>query len=227
MAKIDSNFQTAQSVCTGFNNIIVPKKFKDPRTGKESGEPKYDTELLFDVDSEDLKTLKAMAVAVAKEKFPGIDVVAEYKAGQFRMPWTLGDTIIENKKKKLAALGKSYDGGADYKKGKSVVTAKTSAQFPPSIAALVGNAIIAIDTPALKELHKGKFFNGTEAYAVIRLNAYEPTKDDDNPGVNCFLQQFVSLNRGKQIGGRSAAQTFAGYVGKVTSENPIDDDITF
>src|SRR5689334_13051089 len=90
-----------------YVNVTKARAYKE--NGKEKGEPKFDSSFFWAPDHADFATLKARAVAVAKAKWPGRDIPADYKSGELRMPWMTGDRFLERRIKKLSKVGKEYD----------------------------------------------------------------------------------------------------------------------
>lgn len=221
---------TTSPVVMAFQgSLIEAKKFK--RNGKESGEPKHSASFIFDPSSPDLARLKAAALSVASAKWPGRDIGADYRAGKFGLPFSNGNAAIENTKKSLTDKGKEYDGRADFMKDKIVLKASTGADYPPRLAVLEGNTISPVlQGPALAA-NKGKFYFGAEVLFEVIMSAYDAVGSNGTDGVTARLRQVLTTNKGKRLsGGGDPAETFAGYAGKLSAEDPtkgLDDEIAF
>ena len=208
-------------VVMSFPTLFEPKKFKS--NGKESGEAKYSASFVFDADNPDFNIVKSTALAVAKAKWPGRDIAGDFKAGKFNLPFTPGNTMIAERKAKLAASGKEYDGKADFMAGKLVL--KTSSKFAPRLACIENGKITPDLEGAALALNKGKFYFGTKCLIQVNLVPYETPQ---GAGVTCYLNIVNTLNEGVRLsGGQTAAEAFSQYAGKATTENPMDDEIPF
>jgi hypothetical protein len=222
-------FNFTQPIRAVWINVIKPRAYME--NGKEKGEPKYDSNFIWLPDHPDFATLKARAVAVAKAKWPGRDIAADYKAGEIKMPWSAGEKLIDRKTKKLAKVGKTYDGKQDFLKGNFIL--KASSKYQPRLSIIANGKVLDLNEDTAKA-HGSKFYSGVECLAQINLVAYDGKKEDDKDGVTAYLNMLLSLNKGEKIGGSapSAAEVFSGYVGTVTDLDPtagaaLDDEIPF
>ncbi len=206
-------YNLTKPVILAHPNLAIARGF-GPK-GKEKGEPKFGASFLFAPDSEDLKALKAVAAKVAKAKWPS----RELKSLSF--PFQSGDKLAERRKEKS---GKD-DG--DFQRGKVVLKAKS--KYEPRLAGIEGGKLVDYEGPA-RATSVSKFFFGAEVLAQFNFVAFEGT---DNDGVTCYLNMVVATGKGTKIaGGPSAAETFRGYVGSSTTEDPtagesLDDEILF
>lgn len=204
-----------------FCTVTEAKKFK--RKGKETGEAKFSATFIFKPDSKDLAAAKAKAVEVFKAKFPG----KELKGAKF--PFANGDTEAAKRLAKLAAENKE---GPKYDFLAGHICMKAASKYPVQLAIIEGGKIIDLSPEAVAS-HKSKFYAGVQCLAEVTFVAYEGVDAGDPDGVTAYLNTFVSLNKGdKLLGGRSAAETFKGYAGTKTDEDPtggagLDDEIPF
>lgn len=197
-------FATTEAALLVHPNLFEARAFK--KNGKDVGEKKYDAAFLLKPDSVDLKAIKSKAAAVARAKWPGVDLAT------LAWPWSSGE------KKADAAKAKGKNG--EYNRGHVVLTARS--KFQPRLGGLEDGRIVDYETDAAKALAKPKFYFGTEALFEINLVAYE---NPEKNGVNAYLNQVVTLNRGERLaGGPSASETFKGYVGSTTDEDPTAGD---
>jgi hypothetical protein len=209
------NLTAPATLC--FPSLFEAKKFKG-KNGKESGEPKYQSTFAFNTDHPDLGALKSLAIQVAKAKWPGRDIAADFKAKTFKMPWSSGDALIEKRKKALADKGTPYDGKADFAAGKVMI--KSASKFAPKLAIIEGGRIIDLEGPALVA-NKGKFYFGVEALGQLNFVAYDAVGDNGTDGVTAYCNLVLSINRGKRLsGGATASEVFKDYAGKLSAEDP-------
>lgn len=217
-------FQMTEPALLANPSFDEPRRYKDPRTKKESGDPKYSSRVVLDPKGSDFPALKALAASAAKAKFPGVP----FKDLAF--PFRNGDEMIAKKKADLAKENKTYNGNLDYLAGKVVMTCRS--KFPPAMAAIVNGRMT--DIPAEnKVLINQNFFTGAEVLGVLNVSAYDEV-GTNKAGVTVYLNEVFATGKGKRIGGtRSAASTFAGYAGKPSGEDPTagseagDDEIPF
>lgn len=229
MAELNGIFDLTVPVVLAHPHLFEAVKFK--RNGKEQGEPKYGASFVFDADNPDLKDLKARAVALAKAKWPGRDIAADFKAKQFKFPWASGDGIVLKRVAKLQAAGKQDDHKGDFQLGKVVL--KSSSKYAPRMAVIANGKIVDLDS-ANTSGFKGQFYFGVKVLAQLNLVAYDGVGETGLDGVTAYINLVLSTNKGERLsGGASAAEVFKGYVGTVSAEDPtaggenLDDEIPF
>lgn len=223
-------YSTTAKVVMAFPSVVEARAFK--RAGKEKGEAKFGGTFVFDADSEDLKAQKALVTKLAREKWPGRDLGADLKSGEFKWPFQSGDKQIEKRKTKLKNAGKEYTGDADFMAGKVIL--KASSKYQPGFAIIQNGKVVDLEGATITA-NKGKFYFGVEVLAQFNFVPYDAVGDDGKDGVTAYLQKVLSLNTGKKLssGGQSAAEVFKGYVGHSTTEDPtagnagMDDEIPF
>lgn len=202
-----------QPVVSTFPNLDKPRAVE--RNGKPTGEPKYSLNAEFDPASQDFAAFKAACIAAARAKWPGRDIAADYKAGNFKMPWTNGDKLADKAKLK----GKDRE----FSRGKIVVTSRS--KFQPILSVVQNGKITDIDGEAGAQLIRKVFYNGTEVLAEFNLQAYDAVDDTGKDGVTAYLNRVLSLNRGARLsGGQSSAEVFKSYIGAATDEDPTAGD---
>jgi hypothetical protein len=196
-----------------FPNLIVPKPVK--LNGKETGDPKYSLNIEMAPDHPDLPIMKAKAVAVARAKWPGIDLAS------IDFPFTDGNKLAD----KAKAKGKDRE----FSRGKAVLTSRS--QFPAKLTAVVNGQPVDYSEDALVNA-RPYFYNGVDVLARVKFQAYDAV-GNGRPGVTAYLDTVVSLNRGKKLsGGQTGSETFKGYIGLMSKEDPtagqaLDDEIPF
>lgn len=202
-----------------FHNVITPKAQK--KNGKEVGDPKYDVTLGFTPTSSDFAAIKALAVKVALEKWPGRKIGEQAKTGDFAFPFSSGDKDADKAKIK----------GKDMEFARGLVLLKARSAYQPNLSVLEGGKVKELFDEAIKA-NAGKFYRGVNAGVTIELRAYEGGTGPD--GVSARLYKVISLNKGDRLGGQrsSSAEAFKGYAGHVTDEDPtagmdLDDEIAF
>lgn len=195
-----------------FPNLDEPRAVK--RNGKETGKKKYSVNLELDPDSDTLKAFKAMAVSVARARWPGVDLAT------LKFPFTGGD--------KLADKAKERGKDREFSRGKVVFTART--EFQPNLSTLKGGKIVDLDGEDKGQIKK-LFYNGTKVLAEFQFKAYDAVQEDGKPGVNAYVNKVLSLNQGTRLtGGASSEEAFKAYIGSVSDYDPtdgLDDEIPF
>jgi Protein of unknown function (DUF2815) len=177
------------------------------KKGKETGEPKYSGNFVFDSDHPDLKELKVKAAAVARARWPGRD----FK--ELKFPFVDGTKVADKRQ------AKSNKNDADYARGKVVIAARS--KYEPRLAAILNGKIVDLEGDArIKE--KGKFFFGAECFASFNFVPYDGIGENPD-GVTAYLDMVLVTGKGERIaGGASAAERFKGYAGAYTAEDPTD-----
>ena len=203
-----------------FPNLTEAKKFKG-KNGKESGEPKFGASFMFTPDHPDFKRIKDRALALAKAKWPSRDIVAEYKAGTFKMPWNDGTKLADKRiaEKKKANPAWQDDGKGDFQRGNFII--KSASKFAPRLAYIEGGKISPDLEGAAVNLHKGKFYFGAKVLAQINLVPYDKAGETGVDGVTAYTNLVLTTNTGTRLsGGASAAETFKDYAGKLSDQDP-------
>ena len=202
--------------------LFEAKKFKNK--GKESGEPKYGASFVFPPEHPDFKVLKDRAILLAKEKWPGRDIGADYKAKQFLMPWKQGDTQVAKRLAKLSAEGKPDDGKSDFLKGQIII--KSASKFAPRYAVITGKTISDdLEGPGLAA-NKGKFYFGALVLVQFNLSAYDKVGENGTDGVTAYINLVASTGTGKRLsGGTPAKEAFSGYAGSSSTEDPTGGEL--
>lgn len=209
-------FSLTIPVVMAHPNLFEAKAF-GPK-GKESGTPKFSANLLLDPESEDLKGMKAVAAKVARAKWP------TRPFAELSFPFTSGDKLADK------ATAKKKDG--EFNRGKVVIAGRS--KFEPRLAAIVNGKVVDFEGEA-RIANKSKFFFGAEVLAQLNFVAYDGVGNNPD-GVTAYLNMVLATGKGTKIaGGASAAETFKGYVGSTTTEDPTggagtgapDDEIKF
>lgn len=232
----DFNFNTAHTV--SYANIMEPKAFV--KKGQKKGDPKYSALFIIDPENADLKRLQAAVLAELKTKHPGKTLRArrlsqeEMNAGTFvevSVPWRSGDKEAE----RLKAKNNGDDSKGAIYRGKVLV--KASSKYQPALSAIEGGKVIDFETDEAKAKAAKFFYSGAVLVPSFRFNPFDG--DEDKPGgMSLYLNAVLFAKHGTRIGGRSAnaAETFKGYVGTISQEDPtgggfnrddLDDEIPF
>jgi hypothetical protein len=235
MAK-DSNARIGQftfnvPVPMVYPHLLEPKAY-DAQDGRgPQGEPKYQGTFVFPADSEELKAAKAVAGAVAKAAFPGkplADIV---------FPFKLGDR--ENAKRtKREKAAHAWQAGK--------VLLPTTSKDQPRLSCLANGRIADLDNAAAIAANSKQFYSGVQVLSQVNFTAWgdpnwekgDPEKGIERdpevkrPRVVAYVNQVLSTGKGERIGGAvSAAETFSGYAGKHSAEDPTqgmaDDEIPY
>lgn len=216
-SKTDGLFSLTAPVVMTFPNLFTARAF-GPK-GKERGEPKYSANFIFKPDHVDLKALKELAVKIARAKWPGVELAT------LKFPFTDGTKLADKRKEK-----KGKDDATFYR-GNVIVAARS--KFPPALAGIEnGRLVDYID--AARTAAAPKFFSGAEVLAQFNFVAYDGVDEGARNGVTAYLNSVLATGKGTRLAGeRSAAETFKGYVGHASTEDPtagntdLDDEIPF
>ena len=220
MSEVDGRFALTVPVLMSFPTLFEPKRFK--RNGKESGEPKYSANLNFEKDNPDLAAIRPIVGQIAKAKWPGRDFKTEIAGGLFKLPFTKGDKLADDRK----AKNPDKDDG-EFQRDKVVIIARS--KYQPSLSVVDGGRIIDLEEEALIAKYRDKFFFGALVLAEFNFVAYEGGNGPD--GVTGYLNKILATGKGTKLSsGSSGADVFRGYVGSVSAEDPtdeLDDEIPF
>lgn len=198
----------AQPVPAVFLNLAEPRRVSN----SQHEEPTYSARFELEPDSEDLKRIRAKIVAAAREKWPGMDVAAAIKSGELQVTLTAGDVLAD----KAKAKGKDQE----WARGKMCLTARSKMQ--PSIGYLDDGKIVELkDSAAIKAASK-HIYSGALALGIFSFKAYDAVGQSGLPGVKCYFEQYLSTGKGEKKGGgrKSLEESFSGYVGRLTDEDP-------
>lgn len=209
-----------------FPHLFTPKAFG--AKGKESGTPKYSANFIFDPANNpnhkiDVDAIKALCVQAARAKWPGRDM----KNSGLKFPWRTGEKIVEKQKRKK---GDNYKGDQDHLLGKLLIAGRS--KYEPKLAVLLNGKVADLDGNT-REAHKAKFYSGCEVLVEFNFVAYDGVGDANPDGVTAYLNTVLSLNKGARLAssGGSAAETFRGYIGTQSAEDPtggedLGDDLS-
>jgi hypothetical protein len=220
---VDSIYNLQEPAILAHPALDEPRRFGVK--GKETGEPKYQGNLMLEPKSKDADALKALAIQVAKAAYPGRDIGAEFRAGKFALPFQSGTKLADARKAKLEAAGKSTDG--EWQRDKLIIPARS--KFQPRLGGFEKGHVVDYEGPAIA-LNIKKFFFGAEVYAQVNLVAYKGVGANPD-GVTAYLNMVVATGKGTRItSAKSASEVFSGYAGRVSDEDPTaggDDEIPF
>jgi hypothetical protein len=206
----DGRYALTTPVILAHPHLVDPVQFK--RNGKTSGEPKYKAAFVIPKDSEELKSMRALAITVAKAKWPTRDLKAEYAAGTFKLPFAKGDDLAEARK------AKSGKDDGDWQRGCIVINA--ASKYRPALSILENGRVIDLEDDTMFAKYKAKFFFGAEVVPEFNFVAYEGGNGPD--GVTAYVNAILATGKGKRIagGGAPAAERFRGYIGTHKDEDP-------
>lgn len=225
-AKATFRFAFTAPVVMAHPTLITPRKF-GPK-GKETGEPKFSANFIFDPASADLKALKDGTIALIRGEWPTLDIGGALKEKKLQIPFSDGTDAANARAKECEAKGKKADG--EYQRGKTNLVART--KHPPRLAVILNGKVLDLDTEALRAAHAGQFFFGAEVLAQVTLTTHDAVGANP-PGVNAYLDMVLATGKGERLaGGASASEVFKGYAGSYSAENPNkgpvrDDEIPF
>lgn len=226
-------FTFGKAVPVAFADIIAPRAFK--KKGQEKGDPKYAGTFVFDADDAELKTLQSEVAKLlqannttGKKLKPGRLTEEQERLQthvEVKVPWMDGTKYADGQK----AKGKD----AEWARGKILV--KATSKYQPALGAIVdGKPIDIAGTPEGMAIAKKYFYSGAYVVPSVALHYY--TGDAEKPnGVSLYFNGVLFVKHGARLGGqRSAAETFKGYIGTISQEDPtggeaedLDDEIAF
>jgi hypothetical protein len=224
-----TDFACVRAYPVSYADILEARKFK--KNGVEQGEAKFGGQFLMDptpnivngVDESDLARLKREITKMLQAKAPGKKLVPRRmtqdeldggNAVEVQIPWADG-TVFADKEK-----AKGKDG--EYARGKIIVKAKSN--FQPAMAvALSKTEVYDVKTVEQFATAAKYFYSGAILLPTFGLHWYSGIKPGDPMGVGLYLNTVVFIAHGTKLGGggqRSAAETFKGYVGAISEEDP-------
>lgn len=216
--KAGNGYVFTEKVRAPFLTLITPEKVGKKGAGK--GDPVFSLTCLIKPDSPDLKALKAAMVATAKEAFPGRAL------SELKFPFSNGADEAE----KATANGKD---GALFN-GMVVFRCRSGADKPPGLAILGPKGIEELHGAQRDILGKQKFYGGCYVVPSVWIVPYKSGKEGgigEFSGVKAYISAVLWAGDGERIGGGSAAETFCGYAGSVSAEDPTggasEDEIPF
>jgi hypothetical protein len=197
--------------------------FFEPRAikvrGQERGAPNYEVQFLFMKGNEasmaSLDECKKTCVHVARDRWPGRDIIKDAAEGFFKFPLKDGDKEADLFDRRNPA----DKGKRDYLRGTVFLPCRS--KFAPEV---VG--------PNKKEIRNEKeIYGGCYGYLQVNIKAYEGV-DGGADGVKAYLQMVMKSRDGDKLGGasRSASDVFGGIKDVDSTEDVtagLDDDIPF
>lgn len=214
-AKNESNiFTLSEPAELLFNADGIFEKHALEIDGRKTDREQWDMTVLMRADSADLAALKQLVVTVFRGKFPEIDI-SDKRNWQY--PWEAGEDFIERGKAKARATGKEPPDN-EFMLGHVLVKAH-AVKYAPNISVLVpGRGVVDFRDDA-RLTAKDKFYPGCQVLAEYNVASHKV--GTNKPGVTLYLNKVCSLNKGERRGGgRSGAETFGAYVGKMSAVDP-------
>lgn len=212
-----SDKANGQYALTEPSTMIFPQLFEAKAVGKKgqaTGKPKFSANFLLVKDGPDHKAMKDIAIQLAKAKWPGRDIK------ELHFPFSSGDKLADKRK----AAGKA-DG--EFQRGFSVLVARST--YEPALSVYESGRLTDLTGPA-RAAAKAKFYPGVKSLAEVVLATYEGIGNNPD-GICAYLNAVLSLNEGERLAGgqKTAAETFKGYAGHATGEDPTvgsaDEDL--
>lgn len=218
----NGTFDLTEPVILLHPNLLVAKPFM--KNGKQKGDPKFSGNFMFEATSEDLRLLKLLAIQIGAEKWPGRNIVAEWRKGEFGLPFMDGTKRADERAAECLKQNKPADG--EFQRGKMIVVARSGQDKAPALSVIQGNRVVDL-TDANRGALGGQFYFGQKVLSRFYLKAYEGGNGPD--GVTAYLNAVCSVGGGERLAGgpKSGSEIFAGYAGKVTGVNPVDEEIPF
>jgi hypothetical protein len=181
-------------------NLVIPKPYME--NGKAKGDPKFGGNFIFGAEHPDLKPIKQKCLAVARAMWPGI------ATSEVGWPWKSGTEAADKRK----AAGK--DG--EITRDKAILKARS--KYEPMLSWVEGGQVKEIPGTSGAAVQSSKFFSGVEVLASFN---FVPVEVSGNKYVTAYLSKVFSTGKGTRVGGgRSAAESFKGYIGQKSAEDP-------
>ena len=199
----EENSPTGLYAVSNTATLLYPKLFEAVpymKDGKPKGEPKFSCVFLLKTSHPELTELQKKAVAVAKEKWPGLPVK------NVVFPFKKGDEI--------AAKAEKNGKKREFYEGMIVLPAATGAKYPPRITDATKGFSQVTDHERL--------YSGCEVVFEVNFKPYGDPDDAKNPpGITAYLQRVCFVKDGKRIQtGKSDADVFSKVVGRESDEDP-------
>ena len=234
-------FLIEDPVRLAFCHVMRPR-FYDERTGKFR-EPidsdakdrlSYSAQFMFDADSPDLLAIKTLAGKLleqhgASRDAKGVLVTSGFTdprtgkdipPAELQLPWETGEDVIAAGQRKRG--DKAYDN--EHLRGKVVLKANTKTE--PYLSLFENGVMRDFFTVETRGMADRFFFNGVFVVGaiVVALHAAGTNK----PGVKCYLNHLVSLNKGERLAGSQVptAEKFAGFIGRQSAVDPTAGQAT-
>jgi len=201
--KNNSKYSLTAPVVMTFPNLFEARAVG--KKGTATGKPKFSGSYLLVRDSLDHKTAKDICIGLAKAKWPGRSLK------ELKFPFTSGDAKADER----AKLGKA---DSEYTRGHSILVARST--YEPALSEYVNGRAVDLTGPA-RAAAKAKFYPGVKVLAAFTFATYEGVGANPD-GVCAYLDAVCTLNEGTRLAGGapSASETFKGYVGHATQEDP-------
>ena len=217
---MDTTYTMENGAVLAFSKgLFEPKPYKDPKTGREQGEPIYSCMLAFDLDNPEWKALRLHALKVAQTEWNGIkwaDIRTPFKSGT-----ALADARIAENEKRVAG-GLKPKPSLEFARDKGTLHMRS--KWPPTLSAVQTNGKILDYTDATRASAEPKFFFGAEVVCVLNFAPNEVR----GKAVSCYVNTVMATGKGTRLGGaKPGSEAFAGYAGRASDENPLDDEIPF
>lgn len=214
-----------------FANLIEAKA-PPLRAGK--AKPQFSATFLLDPTGDRIfDNAQRIALNVVKEEFPAVyaDAVKAYKAAptgdplsglcdllqeQVKFPFITGDAANDERRRENKS---EYE----WAPGKILFKAASGEDQQPALGSVETGKGVRYEGPALA-MNAGKFFPGAEAFFEVLFAGYLV---DGKRYVKAYLQKVFVTGKGTRLGGHGGAEAFDKYVGHVSADNPLDDDIAF
>jgi hypothetical protein len=217
-----------------YPKLVTPEPYTDAK-GVKKGDPVYTSEFL--IPNEDMDKFKAfdedsgefvdvdfakVCAAVAKAKFPDVNLREAVSQGLLSWPIKSGDAKFQEKGEK----GAHYE-GHKIVRGKALTKIQERSNAPRLYYSEKGERqMIARGTDAGVQRAEQLFYGGAYVFAELSIVA----GDTPNKYVTCYINSVRFHKDGTRFGGSSLMDRFEGVVGGAADVNPtegIDDEVPF
>jgi hypothetical protein len=197
-------------------------KFRDPVDSDARDRLTYRVQFLFDADSPTLNTVKTLAGQLLDKHGEFIDKSTgqPIPRANLQLPWEAGETFIARDKRNRGDKATDHE----HLVGKELLKANT--QHEPYLSVFENGVMRDFFTVETRGMADRFFFPGVFVVGsiVVALHAAGTNK----PGVKCYLNHLVSLNKGERLAGSQVptAEKFAGFIGRQLAVDPTAGQAT-
>jgi len=217
--------------------VVLKPEFQKLSNGTQTEKRKFSAQFVMDPNDPDVATLKKAILGEIKRVFPteytqvvaacsqggakaSVGSVLGYFGRRLNVP--LADGTVQADER--VAKGKN---DAEYKRGKVLLNASSREESPPALGGIENGIVVNYETVDQRAMAASKFYFGAEAFFKVNVKAYSASSTVR--GVSAYLQTVVVTGAGERLGpqGGSATEDFGHVAGKVSSVNPVDDEIPY
>jgi Protein of unknown function (DUF2815) len=214
---MDTTFTLTHGVTLAFGKqLFHPKAYRDPKMGKEQGDPLYSAQFCFAAEHVDWQPIRKHVLRVAQAEWPGI------KWDGFNKPFRDGSQLADKRKEENNGAAKKKP-DMEFCRNHGVLMARS--KYQPNLSYMERGMIVDCMDDQAKMRAEPKFFFGADVVATFNFRASEVR---GQKSVAAYIQLVMATGKGKRLGGsRPGSEVFASMQGKETDEDPSDDGIPY